>query len=84
MGKHWLFNITGLPAIGFKHNFADSVDGEGEMFSMKIKGKFSCMYNLGDFFAGLIGKVDGHWYINKNYDFINFMQSFSINAGVRF
>lgn len=84
MGKHWLFNITGLPAIGFKHNFADSVDGEGEIFSMKIKGKLSFMYNLGDFFAGLIGKVDGHWYINKHYDFINFMQSFSLNAGVRF
>lgn len=84
MGKHWLFNISALPSIGFKHSFANSVDGKKDLFSTNIKGKFSFTYNFKDLFAGLAGKVDGHWYMNSNYNFFNFYMSLALSVGFRF
>lgn len=84
MGKHWLANITVLPAIGFKYSFEDSVDGERDMFSMNYRAKFSFVYNNKDFFCGAIGKADGQWYWNRNYHFFNSLASLSLSFGVRF
>lgn len=85
MGKHWLFNITALPSIGFKRSQGEAtVDGDRYRFSMNIKGKLSFVYNTGDFFAGLIGKFDGHWYMSREYQFFNSIESLSLNVGVRF
>lgn len=83
MGKHWLFNVTALPAVGFKHNCYDSVDGR-DQFSMNIKGKGALIYNLGDFFAGALGKFSGNWYMANDYQFFNAITSLSLNVGVRF
>lgn len=85
MGKHWLFNITALPSIGFKHSLGvATVDEYRDRFSMNLKGKLSFVYNNKDFFAGLVGKFDGRWYMSQEYQFFNSIESISLSVGFRF
>lgn len=81
---NWLFNISVLPSIGYKHCFADNIDGYGNIFSTNIKGKMAVVHNHGRFFYGLGMKMDGHWYSSRNYSFFNSVESVWITAGYRF
>lgn len=84
MGKHWLFNITFTPSIGFMHSFHDSEDGRRELISMNIHGKTAFVYNLNDLFLSFSAKIDGHWYMNRNYSFFNSMENLVFLVGIRF
>lgn len=85
MGKHWLFNVTALPSIGFKHSRETAtVDENRDRFSMNLKGKMSFVYNNKDFFAGVFGKIDGRWFMGHEYQFFNSIASVSVSVGVRF
>ena len=84
IGKHWLFNISALPSIGFKHCLSISEEGENNMFSANIKAKMSFIYNRGQLFAGFLGKMDMHWYSSRRYNFFNSIEYFNFCAGWRF
>lgn len=84
MGRHWLFNISSLPSLGFKHCLVVSEEGESYKFSANIKAKMAFVYNNGDFFASFNGKVDLHWYSSKRYNFANTISYFNFCAGWRF
>lgn len=84
IGKHWLFNISALPSIGFKHCLMNSEEGENNMFSANIKAKMSFVYNHKQLFAGFLGKMDMHWYSSKRYNFFNSIEYFNFCAGWRF
>lgn len=82
--KNWLFNISAMPSFGFKHCLDTSVEGNTDLFSLNIKGMFALVYNHRDFFVGLQGKMDGHWYSSSKYSFFNSIENVSLTAGFRF
>ena len=84
ISKHWLFNISALPSFGFKHCLDSSVEGNTDLFSLNIKGMFALVYSHRDLFVGLHGKMDGHWYASRQYNFFNAIENLSLTAGVRF
>ena len=79
-----LFNITAMPSLGASHCFEDSLEGEKWMFSMNIGVRMSFTYNFGNYFFGLIGKMNGHWYRSKTYSIFSSVENFSANIGIRF
>lgn len=81
---NWLFNVSMLPSVGFKHCFADNIDGYGNIFSLNIKGKLGLVYNHKRFFYGLGFRFDGHWYRSKHYGFFNSIEILTLTAGFRF
>ena len=81
---NWLFNISVLPSIGYKHCFRDNIDGYDDIFSVNIKGKMGLVHNHKKFFYGMCLKLDGHWYKSSNYSFFNSVESMSLIVGYRF
>ena len=81
---NWLFNISVLPSIGYKHCFRDNIDGYDDIFSINLKGKMGLVYNHKKFFYGMSLKLDGHWYKSNNYSFFNSVESMSLIFGYRF
>lgn len=79
-----LFNITAMPSLGASHCFEDSLEGEKWMFSMNIGARMSFTYNFGNYFFGLIGKMNGHWYRSGTYSIFSSVENFSANIGIRF
>ena len=83
--RNFVFNVTVLPSTGFKHCFAEcSGGGRRDIWSLNVKGRIGVAYNLGDFFAAIVGKMDGHWFRGSRFNFFNSIETLSINAGVRF
>ncbi len=84
MGPHWLFNITALPSLGFKHCLIDSEEGRNNILSANIKAKMSFVYNHKQLFAGMLAKMDMHWYSSRRYNFFNSIEYVNFVAGFRF
>lgn len=84
LGRHWLFNVTLLPGLGFNHCYEDSSEGSVKLFSMGGRGMMSFTYNAGNWFAGAQGKFRGNWYNSKNYSLFNAVETFLFSAGFRF
>ncbi len=82
--KDLLFNITAMPSIGVCHCYEDSLEGEGNLFSMNINSMGSLTYNMGNIFFSLIGKMKGNWYKSSNYSFFSSIENLSANIGIRF
>ena len=80
----WVWNLTAIPTIGYKHSLADSVEGRCELFSLNFKARTAMAYNLGNFFAGIFGSIDLNWYNDKNYSFANAITAFGAVTGLRF
>ena len=84
ISKHWLFNISALPSIGFKHCLGISEEGVNDLYSVSMKGLMALVYNHKDWFAGFQGKFDSHWYSSRNYNFVNAIGTFLLTTGWRF
>jgi hypothetical protein len=82
--RNFLFNITSLPAVGYKHYFRDCVEGRKDVWSLGIKGRIGVTYNIGDAFIGLMGKIDAHWFRGSAYNFFNSVENLALTVGVRF
>lgn len=80
----WVWNITGMGVVGYKHSLADSVEGRCERGSLNFKGRSAFAYNLHNFFAGVFGKIDLNWYKSTDYSFANAIVAFGAVAGIRF
>jgi len=82
--KNWLLNITGIPSVGYRHSFANSVEGEKGLLSTNIRGKAALVYNRGSWFYGLHIISDGHWYHSRQHSLFNSCHDFNFTAGYRF
>lgn len=79
-----LFNVSVMPSFGASHCYEDSLEGEKWMFAFNINGRGSLTYNLGNYFFGLMSKMNGHLYRSGTYSLFSFVQNFSANIGIRF
>lgn len=79
-----LFNATIMPSIGFSHYYEDSLEGNKYLLSLNILGKISLTYNLGNFYFGLFGKVNGHYYRQGTMRLFSSIENFSAYVGLRF
>ena len=79
-----LFNATVMPSIGFSHYYADSLEGDRYLLSLNIQGRISLTYNLGNYFFGLFGKMNGHLYRQGHYSLFSSIENFSAYIGLRF
>ena len=79
-----LFNISVMPSIGFSHYYKDSLEGDRYLLSLNIQGRTSLTYNLGNFYFGLIGKMNGHWYKQGSMYLFSSIENFAFYAGLRF
>lgn len=83
-GRNWLFNITVIPIVGLNYCYMDSTEGKRNQISLGFKGKSSLTYNLNDFFIGVQGRIDGHWYRSYNFSFFSSIENLAAMVGVRF
>lgn len=79
-----LYNISVMPSLGGSHCYEDSLEGEKWMFSLNLSARTSLTYNLGNYFIGLIGKMNGHLYRSGTYSLFSAVENFSANIGIRF
>ena len=79
-----LFNATVMPSIGFSHYYEDSIEGDKFLLSLNIQGKISMTYNLGNYFFGLFGKLNGHLYKQGRTSLFSSIENFSAYVGLRF
>lgn len=79
-----LFNATVMPSIGFSHYYEDSLEGNKYLLSLNIMGKVSLTYNLGNYYFGLFGKMNGHYYRQRNMWLFSSIENFSAYIGLRF
>lgn len=82
--RKWLFNITALPSIGYKHSYEDSTEGRKDMFSTNIKAMLSFVFNHRSLFASMSARFDGRAYYGNGYTFFNSNESVTFNIGARF
>lgn len=82
--RRWLFNITTLPSIGYRHSYSDSSEGKKSMMAANLRMRFSLVYNHKAVFASLVGKFEGNIYFNSKYLFFNSTESLSLIVGARF
>ncbi len=82
--RKWLFNVTVLPSIGYKHSYEDSTEGRKDMFSTNVKMMLSFVYNHRSLFSSLSVRFDGRAYYGNGYTFFNSNESLTFNIGARF
>lgn len=85
--KNFVFNISAFAPIGFNVNLGYT-EATGNLRhytpSFNIKGMTAVTYNLDDFFASVLFKMYGHWYVNRDYSFFNSIEQAAFTVGVRF
>ena len=79
-----LFNVTVMPSIGFSHYYEDSLEGNKYLLSLNIQGRLSLTYNLGNYFFGIFGKMNGHYYKQGSMSLFSSIENFSAYVGLRF
>ena len=79
-----LFNATVMPSLGFSHYYEDSLEGNKYLLSLNVQGRISLTYNLGNYFFGLIGKMNGHFYKQAQTSLFSSIENFSAYVGLRF
>ena len=80
----WLYNITVVPSIGYRHSFANSIEGEKALLSTNLNGRMSLVRTAGNFFYALTVNHEGHWYQSRQHSFYNSYSNFDLTAGFRF
>lgn len=84
MNRHFLFNITALPAIGVSFSFADSTEGRRELLSLGLRQMASLTYTNRQFFMTATSSFHGNWFMTKTVGFMSGIENFQISTGVRF
>lgn len=82
--RRWLFNVTALPSLGYKHSYEDSTEGRKDMLSTNIKLMLAFVYNHRSLFASAAVRFDGRVYYGNGYTFFNSTESLTFNIGARF
>ena len=80
----WLYNITAVPSIGYRHSFPNSIDGKRSLLSTNLNGRMALVRTAGNFFYALTFNHEGHWYQSLNHSFYNSYSNLDVTAGFRF
>jgi len=80
----WLYNITVVPSIGYRHSFPNSIDGKRSLLSTNLNGRMALVRTAGNFFYALTFSHEGHWYASTNHSFYNSYNNLDVTAGFRF
>ena len=80
----WLYNITVVPSIGYRHSFPNSIDGKKSLLSTNLNGRMALVRTAGNFFYALNLNHEGHWYQSVNHSFYNSYSNLDVTAGFRF
>ena len=80
----WLFNVTAVPSIGYRHSFPNSIDGKRSLLSTNLNGRLALVRTAGNFFYALNFNHEGHWYTSVSHSFYNSYNNLDITAGFRF
>ena len=80
----WLFNITVVPSIGYRHSFPNSIEGKKSLLSTNLNGRMALVRTAGNFFYALNLSHEGHWYQSRLHSFYNSYSNFDLTAGFRF
>lgn len=83
--KNWLLNITLEPYVGIKYNLHDSTEAARRgRVSMNFKCRQAIVHNVKNFYYGLTGYFDAHWYNGPSNEMENMYGNLGINIGFRF
>lgn len=82
--RTWLFNITALQGIGYKHTRENSTDGCRSLVALNPTVMASLVYNHRALFVALQGKFAGRSYFNGDYTFFNSLTTALLTVGARF
>ena len=80
----WLYNITVVPSIGYRHSFPNSIDGKKSLLSTNLNGRMALVRTAGNFFYAFNVNHEGHWYTSTRHSFYNSYNTFDLTAGFRF
>jgi len=80
----WLYNITVVPSIGYRHSFPNSIEGKRSLLSTNLNGRMALVRTAGNFFYALTLNHEGHWYQSKLHSFYNSYNNLELTAGFRF
>ena len=80
----WLFNVTAVPSVGYRHSFPNSIDGKRSLLSTNLNGRMALVRTAGNFFYALTFSHEGHWYTSTNHSFYNSYSNLEVTAGFRF
>ncbi len=80
----WLFNITALAGVGYRHSFPSSVEGRRDLLSISYRVKSGLVINRKKFFYGFQAILDGHIYHTSQYRFFNAIFNLNVITGIRF
>ena len=80
----WLFNITAVPSIGYRHSFPVSIDGKRSLLSTNMNARLALVRTAGNFFYAFTASHEGHWYQSTQHSFYNSYTNFDVTAGFRF
>ena len=80
----WLYNITAVPSIGYRHSFPNSIEGKRSLLSTNLNGRMALVRTAGNFFYALTFSHEGHWYTSTNHSFYNSYSNLDVTAGFRF
>lgn len=84
MGRHWLFNVTMLPALGVTFSFDSSTAGRRELLAAAVRQNMSLTYTTRQFFVNFSSKFHGNLFLTSNVGFMSGVENFQLSAGVRF
>lgn len=82
--RRWLFNITTLASVGYRHSYKGTVHGDRDIVALDLGLRFALVYNHRSLFATLNGNFNGSLYFNKDYTFFNSIEHVSFAVGARF
>ena len=80
----WLFNVTVVPSIGYRHSFPNSIEGKKSLLSTNLNGRLALVRTAGNFFYALTASHEGHWYQSRMHSFYNSYNNVELTAGFRF
>ena len=80
----WLFNVTVVPSIGYRHSFPNSIEGKKSLLSTNLNGGLALVRTAGNFFYAFNFNHEGHWYQSTMHSFYNSYSNFDLTAGFRF
>ncbi|MDO4510459.1 MAG: DUF4421 domain-containing protein [Bacteroidales bacterium] len=84
LGKHWLFNITTIPGVGYRHTYSSSSEGKKDFWSFDYRAKMALILNKGKFFYGLHLLTEGRWYLTKLHSLFSANHDLNVTIGFRF
>lgn len=84
INRHFMYNITTLPAIGVSFSFSDASAGRQEDFSIALRQMMSLTYTNRQFFVNATSSFHGNFWLTHQVGFMSGIENLQVSTGVRF